>query len=302
MNGTGWRRRLRFLATCAGLCVVVGLVGSYFSIRSLLERRSPPFAEAPPPRGSEEVRLKTSDGETLGAWYFAPPADAPTVILFHGLGGSRSSSAGAADFWAHFGCGALLVTLRCHGDSTGERHDLGYRCAPDVVAAVDFARQRRPDSPIVVQGISMGAASAIFASQTLETRVAGFILESPYRDLRTAIRHRAEAQTPWLVSGFFQRCSSAVARLAAPDVDRVAPIEHIGRIPKGTPVWILTGEADVLARPSEAEALFAKVADHGRLVRFPEAGHVPLIDADPRRYRATMAEFLDAVRRSTHGG
>jgi uncharacterized protein len=298
MKGTVWRRRGQFLAACSAVSIIAGLAGSYWSIKCFLERPSPPYVEATPPPGAEEVRLTTSDGETLGAWHFPAPKNAPTVVVLHGLGGSRSSSSGAADFWSQFGCGSFLVTLRCHGDSTGRRHDLGYQCAPDVVAAVEFLRRRRPDSPVIVQGISLGSAAAMFAAETLGDRVAGYIFESPYRDLRTAIRHRAETQTPPLVSPFFQGCTFVVSSFAAPNLDRVAPIDAIGRIPAQTLVWILTGEADVLARPFESEALFAKVRGHGRLMRFPAAGHVPLIDADPDRYRESMTEFLRDVRQA----
>lgn len=301
MRWEAWLRRLRFPAACLGVSLAAGMLGTYWNIQKFLKRPSPAYTESAPPPGAEEVRLKTSDGETLGAWYFPAPKNAPTVVVLHGLGGSRSSSAPAAKFWAEFGCGALLVTLRCHGDSTGERHDLGFRCAPDVVAAVDFVRERRPDSPVVVQGISLGSASAIFAVDALQQRVAGYLFESPYRDLRTLILRRAETQTLPLFSGIFQGCSLFTTPLAAPNLHRIAPVDFIGRIPRVTPVWILIGEADTLTPPSDSEALFEEVVDHGRLVRFPDAGHVPLIHADPKRYRECISEFLFAVRRSVNG-
>ena len=68
----------------------------------------------------------------------------------------------------------------------------------DVYAAVEFLERRHPGRPVIVDGNSMGAAAAIFAAGDLGHRVAAYILESPYQDLKVAVWNRIDN---WLPQG-----------------------------------------------------------------------------------------------------
>ena len=81
---------------------------------------------------------------------------------------------------------------RAHGDSTGEFDDAGYGARRDVCAAVEFLERRRPGRPVIVDGNSLGSAAAIFAAGELGHRVAAYILECPYQDLKIAVWNRID--------------------------------------------------------------------------------------------------------------
>ena len=68
------------------------------------------------------------------------------------------------------------------------------------IAAVEFLKARKPDRPVVIMGTSLGAAAAVFAAGELGHRVAGYILESPYQDLK---RQSGIERTP-----ISRRCSA----------------------------------------------------------------------------------------------
>src|SRR5262249_30251882 len=129
----------------------------------------------------ESDRIKTSDGEELGAWFIDGRDQAACVLLLHGSNGHRGHQLRQAQFLASHGLAALLISFRAHGDSTGDYHDIGWGARQDVWAAVDYLEKRRPGRPIIVSGVSMGAAAALFASGELGHRVCGYILESPYQ-------------------------------------------------------------------------------------------------------------------------
>src|SRR5207248_5876850 len=131
------------------------------------------------------------DGQTLGAWFHRGPDDGPSVVILHGNRGCRRDGLPSAEFFAAHDCSVLLVSLRAHGDSTGDINDFGYSARHDVVAAVEFLEKERPGQRIIIEGHSMGAAAAIFAAAELGKRVAGYILEAPYRDLHRAVHNRA---------------------------------------------------------------------------------------------------------------
>jgi len=75
------------------------------------------------PAGAErprELRLQTSDGVPLAAWYYRIPKDADpraTVILLHDLGGSHTSVEPLAKALQAAGCAVVAPDLRGHGAS-----------------------------------------------------------------------------------------------------------------------------------------------------------------------------------------
>jgi alpha-beta hydrolase superfamily lysophospholipase len=240
-------------------------------------------------------RIETGDGHRLGAWLIEGRPDAPSVLLVHGNGGSRRDCLDRAEMLAAHGCTVLMISTRAHGDSTGEFNDIGFGARHDIVAGVAFLEALRPGRPIVVHGTSMGAAAAVFASAGLGRRVGGYILESPYRDLRTAVWNRVENALPPVADAIAYRSLIAVAPLVLADLDRIAPVEAIADVPSDVPVLILAGEGDRKARPEEARALFERVRDHGELHVFPGADHLKMRHVDPARYRRAVLGLIDAV-------
>jgi alpha-beta hydrolase superfamily lysophospholipase len=286
------RRRRRLLLAALGL--TMWLLVSYAVAHRLTHRRRPPFPE-PAPRVSwgklEEHRLGTRDGHEIGAWYGEGRDDAPSVFFLHGNKGSRAHCLFRAGLLADAGCSVLLISLRAHGDSTGAVNDIGYSARHDVVAAVDFLRERRPGKPVIVFGVSLGSAAAAFAAEELGDRVQGYILESPYQDLKTAVWHRTQAYLPPVADYTAYLGLRLVAPLILPDIEAIAPVQAVEHIPATVPVLILAGGADDLARPEEAHAVFERVRSHGRLELFPGAAHNDLPTVDPDRYRRLILDF-----------
>ena len=288
-----------------GLVVVLVLVVGWWLTSLAVAYRSTRRPHAPFPEPAPEFvcgrfeghRLGTSDGEELGAWFLPGRPGRPAVLLLHGHGGSRHHSLKAAAVFADLGCAVLLLTHRAHGDSTGEFNDFGYSARHDVAAGVAFLKGRCPGSPVVVRGVSMGAAAALFAAELVRDDVAAWVLESPYRDLRTALKNRTEIYLPPLVGDVAFVSLSLTGQLFITEADHATPLRAIEAIPASQPVVILAGECDDRARPEEARALFERVAGHGKLVWFPNAGHESLVRANPELYREAVRELLDRLAR-----
>jgi alpha-beta hydrolase superfamily lysophospholipase len=290
-------RRLLFLA---GLAVGLWLLSSY-AVAYRLTRRPRPAFEEPAPAVTwgtvQSLRLTTADGEQLGAWFIDGRADRPAVLLLHGHGGCRCNGLKQAELLASAGCPVLLISLRAHGDSTGELHDYGYSARHDVAAAVGWLEKRRPGRPVVVWGRSAGAAAAVFAAGHLGRRVRSYILECPFQDLRTAARNRTEAYLPPVLSQLAYAGLSVVAPLVLPDVDNISPLEAASAIPPTVPVLVMAGGADRRARPEEARAIYERVASHGRLLMVEGADHVRLFETDPAACRAAVLGVIEQCGR-----
>jgi alpha-beta hydrolase superfamily lysophospholipase len=189
----------------------------------------------------------------------------------------------------------LAVTLRAHGDSSGETTDAGWSSRADVLAAVAWVEAQRPGTRIVLDGASMGAAAAMFAAEELGERVDGYILECPYRDLKTAIKNRVEYFLPPVLSHIAYSGLMVVSPVFLPDIDRIAPVESVGLIPTSTPVLILASSADTHALPEEARDLLARLDGRGELVLFADAAHDRLVETHPEQWGTVVVAFLERV-------
>jgi uncharacterized protein len=293
------RRRLRRGAIVLGIVLLVWLSVSLTVAYRLTHRPRRRFEELAPSISWGQLEnhcIKTSDGEELGTWFLDGRDDLPSVLVLHGSKGSRLNSVGRGEIFASTGCAVLLISLRAHGDSSGNYHDAGFSARQDVLAAVNFLEARRPGRPVLVMGTSMGAAAAIFAAGALGHRVQGYILESPYQDLKTAVWNRTEVYLPPVFSHAAYMGLRAVGPFFLPNLDEISPLKAISGIPNDVPVVILAGTADRLARPSEAQALYRLVAAHGRLVKFPGAGHHDLPGSDPDLFKRTLLDFSREVK------
>jgi pimeloyl-ACP methyl ester carboxylesterase len=284
-----WRRRL-LRATAAG--VVLWLAASWL-VADQMTRRAYRVRPEPAPAVAwgklREVRLITADGQELGAWFVAGRADRPPVLLLHGNGGSRADCLDLAEWLAGLGHPVLLVTLRAHGDSTGERNDFGYSARHDVVAAVAWLEQNCPGRP-VVWGRSLGAAAALFAAGELGGRAGGYVLECVYRDLRTAVRNRTRLHLFPPLDRVAYTGLALTAPLVLDDVDRISPLDAAAGIPKDVPVLLLAGAADRHATPAESAAIAERIGPRAEVVVFDGAGHLGFRDS--ARYRELGLRFL----------
>jgi uncharacterized protein len=286
-----WRRRLLFYV---GVGVPVWLLASLL-VADQMTRRTMVMRLEPVPvvpwATFREHRLTTTDGQELGTWFVAGRADLPPVLLLHGNGGTRADCLDQAEWLVAAGYPVLLVTLRAHGDSTGDRNDLGYSARYDVVAAVDWLERNCPGRP-VVWGRSLGAAAAIFAAGELGDRIGGLVLDCPFRDLRTAVRNRLDLRLPSPLAWIAYTGLSLTAPLILGDIDRISPLDAAGAISKSVPVLLLAGGSDQLATPAEAMAIGERIGARAEVVVFEGAGHVDLQRTDPTRYRKLGLCFL----------
>ncbi|MFD4180420.1 alpha/beta hydrolase [Rhodococcus sp. NPDC058514] len=204
--------------------------------------------------GAQDVRLTTSDGLELGAWY-VPPTGADrgvTVLVASGNAGNRADRAPLARAFAGAGFATLLFDYRGYGGNPGHPSEDGL--ARDVRAARVHLVDHRgvPPERLLYFGESLG--TGVVAELATEHRPAGMMLRSPFIDLATL----GQRHYPFLP-----------VRLLLWDSFPVA--EAVGRI--DVPTTIVYGTADTIVPPDHSERV-AEVAG-GPVVRvaLPGVGH-----------------------------
>jgi pimeloyl-ACP methyl ester carboxylesterase len=135
----------------------------------------------------EDVTFAAPDGVTLKGWWVPAPEARGTVVLVHGLNRSRIEMVRKTPFLHRLGWNALLFDLRHHGASGGSVSSFGFFEKQDVHAAAAFARARA-QGPVVLWGVSLGAAAATLAAAE-DKGVAALVCDSSYRSLRDTVAH-----------------------------------------------------------------------------------------------------------------
>jgi len=113
---------------------------------------------------AEKITLYTEDNLKLTAWNVDVDEARGTVIFVSGI-----HSPSVTYFFPHAkmmeqnGFSSLLIELRSHGESEGDKIGLGMLECKDVKAGVEYIKNKEEyrELPIIIFGVSMGGATAI---------------------------------------------------------------------------------------------------------------------------------------------
>ena len=245
-------------------------------------------------RRGEDVWMENREGLRLHARYYEAAPGAPLQILFHGY---RSSA--IRDFCGGLGreldrgWNVLLVDQRAHGRSGGRCLSFGVMERLDCLDWVEWARGRfGAQTPIVLVGISMGAATVLMAAGLeLPENVRGILADCGYTSPSDIIRsvmasmHCPRAIYPLLRLG---------GRLYGGfDIDSAGAEEALRRC--RVPVLFVHGEDDRFVPCDMSRRNWAACASEKTLLTVPGAGHGLSYLVDEPGYEAALEEFLERL-------
>ncbi len=130
----------------------------------------------------ETVSITSDDGLKLSARYYHIKDGAPLEIQCHGYKGNAIRDfSGNWKIANEAGRNVLLIDERCHGNSEGNTITFGILERTDVLNWIKYANQRFGNVPILLSGVSMGAATVLMtAGMDLPENVKGIIADCPY--------------------------------------------------------------------------------------------------------------------------
>lgn len=194
-----------------------------------------------------------------------------TVVLLHGYGLSQDSMIPWALLLSEAGWRCVLVDLRGHGDSDGNRIFFGLREAGDLTALMDELERRNQASwPVSVVGVSYGAAVAL-RWEMEEPRVRSVVAISPYGRLGDAIEGLREGYASWLPAGIIRRASEKMPALVGAGPGGLDPMDWIRMHPVAA-LFVAAGD-DVVATPESVRALHAAAAPPSSVIEVRDTGH-----------------------------
>lgn len=243
----------------------------------------------------EAVTTESYDGIALHGRYYHFRDHAPIQILFHGY---RShpfrDCCGGHSLARKMGYNVLVVDQRGHGNSSSKTICFGIKERHDCLSWIKYASERfGNDTPILLSGISMGAATVLMASEfTMPDNVACIIADSPYSS-PAAIIEKVCKDRHYPVT-----LCRPIIHLAAFLFGkfRLSACTACGAVRKARiPILLIHGEADDFVPCDMTLEIAANCASRVEVVTFPGAGHGLSYISDPIRYEKAVYHFLSSI-------
>ncbi len=268
-----WKIRILLLVVLA--VVVIGWLFSLLE-RAMIYHPTPLVGISPSQWGlpAEEVKISTSDGETLEAWWIPVSGNGgPVLLFFHGNAGNRENRIhNLAGLW-RAGISVLIFDYRGYGGSTGSPSEEGLM--RDGLAAFDWLNGRLGGRPIVLFGRSLGGAVA--AGVAAHRPVRGLILESTF----TSVPEMARRVLPL----------PGIHLVTRSKFDALESVKGLK-----IPLLVIHGTADELVPFEMGRRIFDAAPGSGKIFRPVRGGHHnDTYDLAGEEYYRWMRNFLDPL-------
>ena len=241
------------------------------------------------------INFPSVDGIPLKGWYIPAEGTARgTIIYCHGLNRTRVEMLPNAVFAHSLGYNGLLFDLRHQGASGGAITTLGYQERLDVEGAVRYALEQHAARPIVVWGVSMGAAAALMAAAD-SPDIAAVISDSSFDSMLSTMRHhlRLFLHIPGFpIADEVAYWTAWRGNFRVADFDLVKAVERMG----DRPILFVAVEGDRRMPPSVAQKLYAHALSPLRkIVILPGRRHGEGFNQARGPYEKAVTEFLNTL-------
>lgn len=205
------------------------------------------------------------------AWSATPRG---TVVLLHGYGLAQFAMAPWAMRLAQDGWRCVLVDLRGHGKSTGQRIYFGVQETLDLSQLLDaLTRAGQLAEPLAAIGESYGAALAL-RWKTVEPRLTGVVAIAPYAVLSNAVLNICRDYATWLPTGLVQTGLRQLPAVLQVEPDELDTRTVLARRP--VVALFVAGTEDKIAPPATVRQLYDQAAPGSELMVLPHATHEAL--------------------------
>lgn len=288
------------------LLILAGLVAIFFLVvvpwfltgivtTSRFHFRDPNDGKTPRSYGLDFrwIEFSSSDGILLKGWYIPAAGDSRgTIVYCHGHNRTRVEMLPEAVFAHSLGYNGLLFDLRHQGQSAGEVSTVGYNERRDVVGAVDYAlNEEKAARPIILWGVSMGAAAALMAAAD-SSHVAAVISDSSFLSFISMIKHHAKLFLPvpsFPIADEVIYWSAWRGHFSPSDFDLEKAVERIGN----RPILFVAVEGDRRMPPCIARRLYSVAQSPLKeLVVLPGKRHGEGFKSANQQYEEAVTQFL----------
>jgi uncharacterized protein len=268
--------------------VAIGMVGSWVAGSILMAPAKCKIAK-PPDLVAEDVELATSAGDSIQGWWMPGSAEAPAVILVHGVRANRLAMLGRATLLSQHGYSVFLFDLPAHGESSGSFISFGKRESSAVSAVLAWVKSRKKDGRVGVDGVSLGGASVLLRAE--HSGFDAIVVEAAFPDIHRAILHRLKDRFGIIGYGLEPLLRVQLIARLSEWPSELAPINEIAKV--SAPILVVGGENDRLTPIEETREMYQKALEPKTLWIVPGAGHVDYLKTHPADFERIVGGFFD---------
>lgn len=245
-------------------------------------------------RHPEPVTVQSFDGLTLAGRFLPHENPRGALILLHGYRSSPEIDvlAGLSQYYA-MGLSLLICDQRAHGASEGRVITMGIKERYDAAAWAEYlARRLGRETPIYLGGISMGATTALMASDLpMEANLRGVIADCGFTAPGDIVRYLIKRNYHLPPKPLAALVNLSCRLVGGFGLDQWSTVRSVERA--RVPVLFFHGEADHFVPKEMTEAAYAACTSPKKLLEFPGAGHGLSFMVDQTRYVAALRQFID---------
>jgi fermentation-respiration switch protein FrsA (DUF1100 family) len=231
----------------------------------------------------EDIYYKSSDGNTLHAWYFAAktPQAKGTILYFHGNAGNLTSHFLAMRWMPDAGYNYLIFDYPGFGTSSGEPNPEGTVKAG--IAAAEWLMANKKPEKLIIYGSSLGGIVALRTAEEIKSQIpiSHIIIEASfvsYQGIGRKVLSRS-----WITWLFQPLGYVALSDEWAPhDISAFSP----------TPMLFITGDKDRTIEPENSEEMYKLAKDPKELWIIPGGQHGNLYDINNGVLRQRLLDYL----------
>ncbi|MDP6506216.1 MAG: alpha/beta fold hydrolase [Planctomycetota bacterium] len=291
------------ITVAAGIAIAIVIVGfSRFTWKLSLyiteidrQKSLERTGEFPPEAQTQKVRFQASDGIPLVGIWVPTPDEKAAVILCHGRGSGKGQflDMGQIRFLFENGYSSFAFDFRATGESGGKHCTLGALEKLDLTAAISEVR-KLTKSPIILWGISMGAATAILVGAE-DPDIALIIAESSYESFDGTVEHhhRLNFRLPrWPMTPLACWITEWRTGCDIQDADMTKAAANLG----DTPLLQVHCEKDIRTTEEIEKRIFEEVKGPKEFLTIPHAEHGKAFEAGGQAYRAKILSYLSSLK------
>lgn len=242
----------------------------------------------------EQVSITSKDGLQLKGYLIRAKNPKRTVLCVHGFRGNGCNDFGAiCSFYYEEDCNLLIIDQRAHGASEGKYITFGIKERYDIVQWILFLNDKLgSELPIILDGVSMGAATVLMVSGLeLPSNVRGIIADCGYTSPREIYKHVAKEYYHLpafpLIPIFGLLCRGIVGF----NMDEMNTKEALGKNTR--PVLFVHGESDRFVPSYMSEENYAACKADRYIETVPGAGHGQSYLVQTEHCQEKIKEFFE---------
>lgn len=240
----------------------------------------------------EDVSILSHDGLKLTGRYYRVADGAPLEILFHGYKGNATRDfCGTWKIAQEAGHNVLLIDERCHGRSEGHTITFGILERQDCLNWVKYANERFGNIPILLSGVSMGAATVLMAAgMGLPENVKGVIADCPYDTPSNIIKKVLGKDMGMPVGIVYLLIRFGGMLYGRFDLEKDSPVKAVKRA--DVPILLIHGDDDRFVPYEMSCNIHAAAPEKITFHTIHGAGHALNYMTAPEEYRQIVLEFI----------